>query len=145
MLTFWKEEYRIGVDEIDRQHKIMCDLMGRFQEALDDGASERAIEKHFVALRTTLTDHFRNEERYLSRIDYPEADLREHVDGHLDVLFTFDHEFSLWKGAADGDHPGPHLPNLCTWAIGELLSSDLKVKSFLDMHKAGDHHRPPSA
>ena len=137
MLTFWKEEYRIGVDEIDRQHKNMCDAMGRFQKALDDRAAGDVVEETFLLLKNTLAEHFRNEERYMSVINYPKTDLEEHVDGHLDVLFTFDHEYYRWKDTAAADRYEGRLLNLCTWAIGELLASDLKVKTFLEMRKAG--------
>ncbi len=107
-VTFWEEAYRIGIDELDNEHMELGALMARFQQALDD-----------------------HEEQILWRIDYPEEDVKAHIDGHLDVLYTFDHEFSKWE-KAPGDPPIPGgLSHVCVGAITELLTADMQVKDHL--------------
>ena len=100
--TFWEEAYRIGIDEVDNEHMELGSLMARFQQALDDHEDKAVIGSIFRNLRGKMVSHFNHEEQILQRIDYPEEDVKAHIDGHLDVLYTFDHEFSKWdKGPAD--------------------------------------------
>lgn len=133
--TFWEEAYRFGIDELDNEHMELCTLMAQFQKAVDDREGKEVIGSLFRKLRGKLAAHFNHEEKILRRIDYPEEDVREHIDGHLDVLYTFDREFSKWeKDPDDTRYPGA-LSHVCVWAINELLTADMQVKD----HMAGKH------
>lgn len=133
--TFWEEAYRFGIDELDNEHMELCTLMAQFQKAVDDREGKEVIGSLFRKLRGKLAAHFNHEEKILRRTDYPEEDVREHIDGHLDVLYTFDREFSKWeKDPDDTRYPGA-LSHVCVWAINELLTADMQVKA----HMAGKH------
>ena len=135
--TFWEEAYRIGIDELDNEHMELGALMARFQQALDDHEDKAAIVSIFHKLRGKMVAHFNHEEQILRRMDYPEEDVKAHIDGHLDVLFTFDHEFSKWDKAS-GDPPIPGgLSHVCVWAITELLTADMQVKDHLSRRRPG--------
>ncbi len=135
--TFWEEAYRIGIDELDNEHMELGALMARFQQALDDHEDKAAIGSIFHDLRDKMVAHFNHEEQILQRIDYPEEDVKAHVDGHLDVLYTFDHEFSKWE-KAPGDAPIPGgLSHVCVWAITELMTADMQVKDHLSRSRPG--------
>jgi len=129
--TFWKEEYRIGIDELDDEHIELCALMARFRRALDDAEDRRVIGSVFRDLRGKMMTHFHDEEKILSRLDCPEDEVREHIDGHLDVLYTFEHAFSKWQKAPDDGLHQAGIANLCVWAIGELLDADMRMKDHL--------------
>ena len=129
--TFWEEAYRIGIDEIDNEHMELCTLMAQFQKAVDDREDQEVIGSLFRKLRGKLVAHFNHEEQILRRIGYPEEDVREHIDGHLDVLYTFDREFAKWeKDPDDTRYPGG-LSHVCVWAMNELLTADMQVKDHL--------------
>ena len=139
--TFWEEAYRIGIDELDNEHKELGALMARFQQALDDHEDKAVIGSIFRNLRGKMVAHFNHEEQILQRIDYPEEDVKAHIDGHLDVLYTFDHEFSKWEKAPD-DAPIPgELSHVCVWAITELLTADMQVKEHLSRNRSGTASR----
>ncbi len=129
--TFWKEAYRFGIDELDNEHMELCTLMAQFQKAVDDREDKEVIGSLFRKLRGKLVAHFNHEEQIFRGIDYPEEDVREHIDGHLDVLYTFDREFAKWeKDPDDTRYPGG-LSHVCVWAINELLTADMQVKDHL--------------
>lgn len=135
--TFWEEAYRIGIDEIDNEHMELGALMARFQQALDDREDKAVIGSVYRNLREKMVAHFNHEEQILQRIDYPEENVKAHIDGHLDVLYTFDHEFSKWEKAPD-DTPIPgELSHVCVWAITELLTADMQVKDHLSRSRPG--------
>lgn len=121
---FWKEEYRLGVDALDGDHIAICGLMERFVDALNRDRERPRIAAIFRELHDALEEHFEAEERYLSSVDFPKDELREHMDGHLDVLYTLDHEFKKWDRAPSA--PGG-MPNLCLWVWDELIGADMRV------------------
>ncbi len=116
---FWEEKYRLGIDELDNEHMELCALMAQFQKAVDDREDKEVIGSLFRKLRGKLVAHFNHEEQILQTIDYPEEDVREHIDGHLDVLYTFDREFSKWeKDPGDTRYRG----NCPTCACGRSMN-----------------------
>ncbi len=138
--TFWKEAYRFGIDELDNEHMELCTLMAQFQKSVDDREDKEVIGSLFRKLRGKLVAHFNHEEKILRRIDYPEEDVREHIDGHLDVLYTFDREFSKWEKDPDDTRDPGGLSHVCVWANNELMTADMPVKD----HMAGKHSEKAS-
>ena len=138
--TFWEEAYRFGIDELDNEHMELCTLMAQFQKAVDDREGKEVIGSLFRKLRGKLAAHFNHEEKILRRTDYPEEDVREHIDGHLDVLYTFDREFSKWEKDPDDTRYRGGLSHVCVWANNELMTADMQVKD----HMAGKHSEKAS-
>jgi len=72
MIT-WKEDFRLGIDEIDKQHKRLFDIAN---EAYDLLKNEFAIDKydHIVEIIKKLKDytiyHFDYEEDYMKSIGF---------------------------------------------------------------------------
>lgn len=70
----WKEEYKIGVEQIDNQHKRLFEIADEAYGILLDKYS---IDKYdrIVEVINELKDytvfHFRSEEDYMKKINYP--------------------------------------------------------------------------
>lgn len=128
----WKEEYRIGVKNLDDDHIAICDLLERFLKAINDKEEKPTIGAIFGELRTKLNEHFRAEEQYLLEAGYPKKGRQEHIDGHMDVLYTLDHEFSNWRKRPAGSAHSEKLSPLCKWVWTELITADIQVKKQLE-------------
>ncbi|WP_422446740.1 bacteriohemerythrin [Thermoanaerobacterium sp. DL9XJH110] len=69
----WKDEYRIGVEKIDEQHKKLFEIAGRAYDLLKN---EFYIDKYdrIVEILNELKDytvyHFNSEEEYMKSIGY---------------------------------------------------------------------------
>ncbi|NLO89632.1 MAG: hemerythrin family protein [Clostridia bacterium] len=69
----WREEFALGIPQLDEQHKKLFDIAGRIYELLKD---EYAIDKYdgIVELIEELKDytiyHFKTEEEYMESIGY---------------------------------------------------------------------------
>jgi len=81
----WKDNYELGVPEIDAQHK---ELFRRVESFLQVLRSEDSWEKRVPKLNETLefmkkyvVEHFRDEEEYQKSINYPgyEAHKQRHM------------------------------------------------------------------
>lgn len=69
----WKESYRLGIEEIDNQHKKLFEIANRAYELLKN---EMLVDKydHIVSIIEELRDyakyHFQYEEDYMEKINY---------------------------------------------------------------------------
>lgn len=80
----WKDSFAIGVPEIDKQHRELCDQVDKLFEACARG---KAIDE-VLALLSFLEDytvrHFRDEEAFQLKINYPRYE--EHKAKHSDFV-----------------------------------------------------------
>lgn len=80
----WSDEYSVGVEEIDEQHKMLFELVNRLFLA----AVKREDQQLTIEVLTTLVDytktHFGLEERLLEESGY--AGLPGHREDHLSFI-----------------------------------------------------------
>ena len=76
----WNSDLAIGDPEIDRQHQALFEAAARFEEAVRGGAPAPRLQELFRFLAGYVSTHFRDEERLMARIGYP--DLAGHVREH---------------------------------------------------------------
>lgn len=72
-MKYWKEEYRIGVAEIDEQHKKLFEIAGRIYDLLRNSLYsdkyDRIVEL-VDELKAYTVYHFKCEEEYQQKIGY---------------------------------------------------------------------------
>lgn len=76
----WREEYAVGIPEIDGQHQGLVALIGRLHEAMLTGRSRRNMAPMIAELVEYTKVHFATEERRMEAVSYPE--LAHHRDIH---------------------------------------------------------------
>jgi hemerythrin len=84
----WKDEYSIGIDEIDSQHKQLLRLFSMLEEQVRDGQSWSGIHYSIVEMINFARFHFQFEEA-LMRL-YGFADYEEHCAAHRNILVKAD-------------------------------------------------------
>ena len=88
----WKDEWTLGDDATDRQHKQIIKLFNRFVDSL-----EAPIEVRQSEIRNAISTlviyyeiHNRSEENLMRKIDYPKDLIDNHIRGHekvnMDIL-----------------------------------------------------------
>ncbi len=78
--TEWKNEYSVGVPEIDAQHRRLLDIINQLHHAMKMGGKPTAIVEVINELIGYTRYHFAYEERILEDSGY--ADLEEHRRKH---------------------------------------------------------------
>lgn len=68
----WSDSYSVNSSEIDNQHKKLFDLINELNDAMGKGAGAEALGKTLTALADYARVHFADEERMLTRVNYPE-------------------------------------------------------------------------
>jgi hemerythrin len=126
----WKDEYAIGVAEIDTQHRELMNRMAQLAEAIlgEDGDAAR---QSLSFLADYVLSHFRTEEALMRRHHYPFAD--EHVRQHL----TFTDNFGKLRGAVESGKYHPLYLTfrvqllLVDWMINHTAQTDRHLARFL--------------
>jgi hemerythrin-like metal-binding protein len=79
----WTPEYAVHVAEIDREHKILFNIVNRLHEAMLNGKGTDVLGKLLEEIMQYTIYHFANEETLMATALYPE--LHAHVGQHEDL------------------------------------------------------------
>lgn len=79
-LVQWSDEYSVGIDEVDEQHRGLINLVNRAHAAVIEHASSADVETLVHALEAYTVQHFRDEEGYMEAARYPK--LPQHRQAH---------------------------------------------------------------
>lgn len=127
----WKDEYAIGVEEIDEQHQRLFEIGNEIYDLLENYLLPDKYDK-IVEIVLELKDytkyHFESEEKYMMSIKYP-GFLRQKV-AHDDFIKEIE---SVEFTAIDEDQDG-HIKKLLNfifgWVLDHIIKSDVGIKNF---------------
>ncbi|MDP2794172.1 MAG: bacteriohemerythrin [Sulfurisoma sp.] len=80
----WKDEYSLGIAEIDNQHKVLLRGFSAVEEAIGLGRGWSSVHFAIVELRDLAASHFAFEEALMRLYGY--AELEEHAESHRNLL-----------------------------------------------------------
>ncbi|MDV7340591.1 bacteriohemerythrin [Terasakiella sp. A23] len=124
----WKEEYNIGIPQIDKQHKKLVALINRLSKAETEGGM---IAYVFDDLDLYVKEHFRAEEELLRAFEY------EDFDAHKEEHRTFEGWLSAVRQSFNLGGSSSHLiaesmnAYLRNWLINHILESDMAYRDTL--------------
>ena len=126
-LIEWRDEYSVGVPEMDQQHKGLIALINRLTE---EEHSTGMIAYVFDALDQYVKEHFRAEEALMRAAGY--GDLKQHKKQHRD--------FEGWLRAVKQSHAAGASTFMLAetvndflrkWLIDHILKTDMAYKPVL--------------
>jgi len=84
----WKNEYSVGVPEMDGHHKKMIELINTLNASISVGQEKSALATILNELESYAKFHFSAEESLLEKYQYPELDrqkvVHEEFSGRID-------------------------------------------------------------
>ena len=80
-LINWNQGMSVDVVEIDRQHQKLIEMVNELNSAMKMGKGKDTIGKILTGLTNYTLVHFKTEEKYFDRFEYPETDAhkKEHA------------------------------------------------------------------
>ena len=128
VLIEWTNDLKLGIEDIDMQHKKLVDMINEFYFQLKDKSSKELISKLINDMKQYALVHFETEERYLQQIGFPA--LEEHKVEHksfIEKVADVEQRFSAGKLVLSFE-----LTNfLKSWLVHHIKGSDMKyVKLF---------------
>lgn len=132
-LIYWMPEYNTGIDIIDKQHRMLVDIINSLSDAHEAGKDKEELLKILEKLAIYAATHFAREEDLLSKFKYPDMDehLAEH-DDFEDTLYQFENKFK----AGENDLTFNVLLFLSDWLINHISKTDQDFVSFLKVKRA---------
>ncbi len=79
----WNDSYSVGVDKLDRQHKVIFKIVNRLTDEEKIKNDPELVSDTLDALRQYTNTHFALEESLMAEANYP--DLEEHKQRHLEI------------------------------------------------------------
>lgn len=128
----WKEEYSVGIESIDEQHKKYVEIMNLLIDVINGGECHERIADVFFSLAYYAEHYFINEEIMFKDYKYPH--LSQHKELHNDFILRiiqFQKEFENDKD----DVCTELFSYLENWFKNHILDYDIKAADFLREHE----------
>ncbi len=81
-------KFVLGIEEVDRDHKELVDMLNKVSALLDEDQLQEAIECFTQKISTYVGIHFAREEAFMEEIDYP--GLEKHIEAHRNFQRAYD-------------------------------------------------------
>ncbi len=121
-LMGWNASLDIGIDEINRQHKLLVAMLNEVSQIIGANGNLKAVQRVLHGLVSYTHTHFGYEERLLEKYNYP--DLVSHKVKHKELLA----KLVVYKNQIDsGDDSiaDELLEFLKEWLIRHIKGSDM--------------------
>lgn len=125
-LIAWDDSVKIGIDEVDRQHRKLIELINKLHSAMRNRAGHTVLSQIFTELVDYTEKHFSDEERLLQKSGYEK--LNEHKDIHrkmVNQVKEYKDQFETGKATVTID-----LMNLLSdWLVRHIQGIDRQYVS----------------
>lgn len=125
----WKDEYSVGIDHIDLDHKKLIVLLNRFTTAYDYAMSEEFEKESLEELVKYTVYHFNQEEKLMEDNNYP--DLAEHKAQHSKMIDKVNKLIEQYNEEGH-DSLNEISSFLSDWLINHINGSDKEYGRYLN-------------
>ncbi|WP_153111417.1 bacteriohemerythrin [Propionivibrio limicola] len=133
-LVEWRDDYSLGLAEIDEQHKTLLDLINKVWQAIIDRSEPDTVIALLGELEKYTVAHFAAEETFMRATDYPA------FEAHKEAHQTFVQRIADEKMRAleEGTLSIDLLHFLKDWLVGHILVADRAYADFTQRSNNGD-------
>jgi hemerythrin len=129
-----EEDFTIGIEQIDQQHRELLERMELLRDAMRRGKGREEVQRTLRFLEEYVVEHFSTEERYMLRHAYP--GLLSHKAEHakfLKDLTAFKEKFTAMesKGELTTFLGVDIVRKLNDWFTNHIFEVDKKMGSYL--------------
>ena len=125
----WQERYDLGIAEIDREHRILFDLIGQFHDAHAAGHGVDRLDHIFQVLHQYVANHFDHEQSLFAGSRYPHA--KRHVKEHERFARDLEQLYRRYHQAGDPKVCIDLLGMLTNWWLFHVLEDDAEFGRHL--------------
>ena len=115
----WKDEYAIGIPELDNQHKTLIEFLTDFELAFAGNAHWNTVHPLIVRTRAFVKFHFAVEESLIQIVGYPA--FFAHQAEHQHVLQQLE---ALEQRILRKEMKDEVLPQISAWLFQHIIDSD---------------------
>jgi hemerythrin len=130
MLKTWSDDYSLGIQAIDEQHKGFFEAGHRLYDSILNCEGEKMVEESVEFLRDYANRHFQTEEGFMAKHAYPHLD--QHKKLHTEFLEVLDgliDDLELYG-------PSQHLADRALeisqeWLINHIIEEDSRYAQYI--------------
>ena len=127
-LLQWKQEYSVGIDSMDDEHREMMELINDIHAKLQTDPDAEQIDDCLGAVYNTISGHFALEEKMMREHQYSEY--LAHKEDHEDLLDQIRDLMDEYH--ADPDSGATRLAEgLSNWFAGHFSTFDARLHGQL--------------
>ena len=124
----WKDEYNIGVEIIDREHRRLFKIINKlFQFTDEKSKSQWACHEGIKFFKDHAVKHFIEEEEYMASIGYERLGVHRHIHNEFRERTLPALEEELEKTGYCGDSVEHFLGVCAGWLVGHTLMEDRAI------------------
>ena len=127
-LLEWRDDFRIGIEEVDHEHRALIELINALHGALGADRSGDRVEAFLGEIYASISSHFALEEKVMRARRYD--DLAVHKADHERLLDDLRDLMDEQAGGAilDEERFGQRLAQ---WFVGHFQTHDARLHRFL--------------
>ena len=130
-LINWKEEFSVGVVEVDHEHQELIELINQLHRSVREGVTRKQVVEGLGEIYAQIAAHFALEERYMRESRY--RAYGEHKEDHETLLD--DLRDIMDEVEDDGDFDERRLSiDLDRWFSDHFRTHDAKLHRHQDAH-----------
>lgn len=140
----WREEYKIGVELVDKQHQELFKRLGDFIQTVRSDKEKlekkEEVEKTLSFMGEYVVTHFDAEEALQKKYNYP--DFEQHHQIHEDFkaeVAEFQKKYS--ENVYDEDFLLEFSGRLLTWLINHVASTDQEIGEHINSVREKEEER----
>ena len=127
----WRADYNIGNEKIDRQHRMLCELVN---EVIHSSNENSKINERLLIVVTFMGNyvefHFNDEEAIQIKCSYPEYESHKKIhDNFRAVIKNYIERYK--KEPASRELLGELIEAARGWLLGHIQGEDQKIKNYL--------------
>ncbi len=123
----WKEEYSVGIEKIDRQHRHLFEIINKLIDHSDSSGNSGLVPETLTEMLDYAKEHFTTEEELMQEYGYPEIGL--HKEQHI-YFFKTTAELSVNALNKQSMVYSEIVEFLKLWLTLHILKVDMKYKEF---------------
>lgn len=126
-LFSWNSKYSVGVAEIDRQHKVLVDLINQLHDAMINKKTKDEMGKILQGLLDYTIKHFGHEEKFFDKYQYPDRIAHKAVHKNfIKKISDFNEEFKSGRSTVSLKL----LSFLKDWLVEHIQGTDPKYVPY---------------
>lgn len=130
-LFVWNDDFSVGIQEVDEQHKDLVDLLNQLHEAIIERHGTLASRNILNRLADYTRIHFTVEESLMRVVNYPEYEEHKHVHEELITqVIALQEKLDTGKAAITFEL----LHFLKIWLQKHIIESDKQFGQFFLDH-----------
>ena len=124
----WKDEYSVGIESIDTQHKKLLDLINSLQTAVNYKTGQKFEQDALDELVDYTKTHFKYEEGLMEQNGYP--DFKAHRAEHELMITRVEEVLNHYQRDRDSAMQNA-IDFLRNWLINHINGTDQQYSRFL--------------